>query len=86
MISIAMMLGEKSKDKRSAAKMVWYFPIISRLKRLFANKANAQLMRWHAEGRNKDGMLRHPADGMQWSNFDTKYREFKAEVRNIRFG
>ena len=43
-------------------------------------------MWWHAQGRKKDGMLRHPADGMQWRNFDTKYKEFKNEVRNIRFG
>ena len=43
-------------------------------------------MRWHAVGRKKDGMLRHPADGMQWRNFDRKHKEFSAEVRNIRFG
>ena len=33
--------------KRVPAKLVWYFPIIPRLKRFFKNKDNAKLMRWH---------------------------------------
>jgi hypothetical protein len=36
-------------------------------------------MRWHHEGRTKDGMLRHPADSPAWKNF-------AKEPRNIRFG
>jgi hypothetical protein len=31
-------------------------------------------------------MLHHPADGIQWRNFDRKHKEFAAEVRNRRFG
>jgi len=31
------------------------------------------------------GTLRHPADGLQWRKIDRKYKEFTAEVRNIRF-
>ena len=52
--------------KRVPAKVMWYSPIILRLKRLFRNKDNAKLMRWHKEERKKDSMLRHPADGSQW--------------------
>ena len=58
-------VGVKRKKKRPLVKVVWYFPIIPRLKRLFANRANAELMRWHAEQCKKDGILRHLADGMQ---------------------
>ena len=47
------------------AKVMWYSPIIPRLKRLFRNKDNAKLMRWHKEERKQDSMLRHPADGSQ---------------------
>jgi hypothetical protein len=36
--------------------------------------------------RKKDAMLRHPADGIQWRNFDRKYKDFAVEVRNIRLG
>jgi hypothetical protein len=30
-------------------------------------------------------MLRHPTDIIQWRNFDQKYKDFAAEVRNIIF-
>ena len=49
--------------KRVPAKVMWYFPLIPRLKHLFMNKTNAKLMRWHKEERKQDNMLRHPADG-----------------------
>ena len=35
--------------KRVPAKVMWYPPIIPRLMRLFRNKDNAKLMRWHKE-------------------------------------
>ena len=35
--------------KRVPTKVMWYSPIILRLKRLFRNKDNAKLMRWHKE-------------------------------------
>nr|AAD24042.2 RIM2 protein [Oryza sativa] len=66
--------------------MMWYFPIIPRLRRLFRNKGNARMLRWHAEERQQDGMLRHPADGSQWQNIDRKFKEFGMDARNIRFG
>ncbi|XP_071727304.1 uncharacterized protein [Rutidosis leptorrhynchoides] len=37
------------------AKVLWYFPIIPRLKRLYSNAKHAKLLRWHAEERKKDG-------------------------------
>jgi len=75
------------EDKRHGApwKVVWYFPIIPRLKRLFATAKDAQLLSWHKEGRKNDGYLRHPADAIQWRVIDSKYASFKDEPRNIRF-
>ena len=49
--------------KRVPAKVMWYFPLIPRLKYLFMHKINAKLMRWHKEKSKQDNMLRHPADG-----------------------
>ena len=46
--------------KRVPAKVMWYAPIIPRLKRLFRNKEHAKLLRWHMEDRKKDDKLRHP--------------------------
>nr|ABB46823.1 transposon protein, putative, CACTA, En/Spm sub-class [Oryza sativa Japonica Group] len=50
------------------------------------NKRNARMMRWHAEERQQDRMLRHPADGLQWRNIDRKFKDFGKDARNIRFG
>jgi hypothetical protein len=40
--------GERPK-KRVPAKVMWYAPIIPRLKRLFRNKEHAKLLWWHKE-------------------------------------
>ena len=45
----------KGTKKRVPAKVMWYAPVIPRLKRLFRNKEHAKLMRWHNEDRKKDG-------------------------------
>jgi hypothetical protein len=79
-------MGENKKVKRVPAKVEWYFPIIPHLWRLFVNKANAELLQWHARERKKDATLYHPADGIQWRNFDHKHKDSTVEVRNIRFG
>jgi hypothetical protein len=57
--------GERPR-KRVPAKVMWYAPIIPRLKCLFRNKEHAKLLRWHKEDHKSDEMLRHPADGSQW--------------------
>ncbi|XP_035820340.1 uncharacterized protein [Zea mays] len=72
--------------KRIPAKVMWYFPIIPRLKRLFRNKEHAKMMRWHKEERKVDGMLRHPANGSQWRKVDRTFPDFAEDARNVRFG
>ena len=77
--------GERPR-KRVPAKVMWYAPIIPRLKRLFRNKEHAKLLRWHMEDRKKDEMLRHPADGSQWRKIEREYPDFADDARNLRFG
>ncbi|KAK7346843.1 hypothetical protein VNO80_21366 [Phaseolus coccineus] len=67
-------------------KVMWYLPIIPRMKRLFANPDDAKNLRWHADERKCDGMYRHPADSVQWKKFDDEFPEFGKESRNIRLG
>ncbi|KAK1641941.1 hypothetical protein QYE76_059746 [Lolium multiflorum] len=62
--------------KRVPAKVMWYAPIIPRLKRLFRNKEHAKLLRWHMEERKKDAMLMHPADDRQWRNIEREFPDF----------
>ena len=47
----------KRRQKKIAAKVLWHFPLIPRLQRLFMSSKNADLMRWHHEDRIKDGLL-----------------------------
>jgi hypothetical protein len=54
--------GERPR-KRIHAKVMWYAPIIPRLKHLFRNKEHAKLLRLHKEDRKVDNMWRHPAGG-----------------------
>ncbi|KAL4585211.1 hypothetical protein LXL04_009827 [Taraxacum kok-saghyz] len=74
------------KKNGPPAKLLWYLPIVPRLKRLFANANDAKLLRWHAEERKRDGKMRHVADSPQWRNIDHEFEEFGDEIRNIRFG
>ena len=77
--------GERPR-KRVPAKVMWYAPIIPRLKRLFRNKEHPKLLRWHMEDRKKDEMLRHPADGSQWRKIERKFPRFAGDARNLWFG
>ena len=77
--------GERPR-KRVPAKVMWYAPIIPRLKRLFRNKEHAKLLRWHKEDRKKDEMLRHPADGSQWRKIEREFPDFAGDARNLWFG
>jgi hypothetical protein len=75
-----------SSTKKRPAKQLRWFPLIPRLQRLFMSHHTAPHMRWHAEGRTKDGVLRHPADGQAWKSFDNLHPEFAADSRNVRLG
>jgi hypothetical protein len=65
--------------------VMWYLPVKERIKWIYSNPRDVELMRWHQEGRKKDGMIRDLADACQWINFDAQYREFAKDRRNIRF-
>ena len=50
-------------EKKKIPRMVmWYLPVKDRLKQLFSNHTDTELMRWHQEGRKNDGKIRHPAN------------------------
>ncbi|XP_074337458.1 uncharacterized protein LOC141674647 [Apium graveolens] len=66
------------------AKVMWYFPIIPRFKRMFKSSSIAELMSWHANNRSKDRKMCHPSDSPSWRNVDCRWPEFGSEARNIR--
>jgi len=49
-------------------------------------EGDAKNLRRHAENRKCDGLLRHPADSLQWKNIDKEFPKFGKESRKLRFG
>jgi hypothetical protein len=50
---------EEANERKISSLVIWYLPVIDRLKRLFSSARDAKLMIWHAapDGRKKDGKL-----------------------------
>jgi hypothetical protein len=77
---------EDNKKRKIPALVMWYLPVIDRLKYVFSNLREAELIRWHSKKRRKNNEeIWHPADETQWKFFDLQYKPFGAESRNIRF-
>ncbi|XP_052142041.1 uncharacterized protein LOC127761754 [Oryza glaberrima] len=45
------------ENKKIPRMVMWYLPVKDRLKRLYSNRNDAELMRWHQEGRKNDGKI-----------------------------
>jgi hypothetical protein len=75
-----------SSRKKHPLKMLRWFPVIPQLHRLFMSEHTVPYRWWHAEGRTRDGVWRHPADGEAWRSFDIVHPDFMADSRNVRFG
>ncbi|XP_028066357.1 uncharacterized protein LOC114269267 [Camellia sinensis] len=75
-----------SKGKKIPHKILRYFPLTPRLRRLYMSRKTAKDMRWHSDKRVDDGVGRHPADCKEWKEFDLHYPEFAQETRNVRLG
>ncbi|KAL5578957.1 hypothetical protein UlMin_011399 [Ulmus minor] len=69
-----------------AAKILIYFPIIPRLKRMFRSKEMAESLRWHSTNKSTDGKMRHPVDTPAWESINARWPEFTLEPRNLRLG
>ncbi|KAH7851731.1 hypothetical protein Vadar_015845 [Vaccinium darrowii] len=54
--------------------------------RLFMSSKTASFMKWHDEGRTKDGCMHHPADSPAWQTFDFQHKEFATDPCNVRLG
>jgi hypothetical protein len=80
------MLTKKERRKVTPNKVLRYFPIKPRLKRIFMHKETTRLTRWHDEERTKDGALRHPADSDVWKAIDKEHPKIARDSRHMRFG
>ncbi|GJQ98660.1 hypothetical protein Tco_0009799 [Tanacetum coccineum] len=72
--------------KKLSKKVLRYFPIISRLQRLYKSSHTTKEMTWHAtEKCMEPRTMQHPVNGRAWKDFDTKYPDFAAKPRNSSF-
>ncbi|KAF7139945.1 hypothetical protein RHSIM_Rhsim06G0120600 [Rhododendron simsii] len=75
-----------TRGKKIARKILRYFPLTPRLKRLFMSRAIAKAMRWHMNNPTDGEESGHLAHSDEWKEFDVKHPEFACEARNVRLG
>ncbi|CAL8150911.1 unnamed protein product [Prunus armeniaca] len=66
------------------AKVVWYFLLIPRFKRMFRSHETAKSLTWHAARKSINGQMSHPADSPSWKLLDDKWPEFESLWDGIR--
>ncbi|CAO2822821.1 unnamed protein product [Amaranthus hypochondriacus] len=74
------------KDRRLPNKVLRYFPLIPRLLRMYKSSRIAKDMIWHHKDRTNDGILRHPADGEAWKDFDERLANYASDPQNVKLG
>ena len=68
------------------SKVLRYFPIKERFKRMFRSKRMAKNLQWHLSNASKDGTMRHPVDSRTWAHVNAKWPQFATDPRNLRLG
>ncbi|CAL2271249.1 unnamed protein product [Prunus armeniaca] len=79
-------MTSQNRTTKIPQKVMRYLPWKPRLQRLYMSTHTATDMRWHKEKRVDDDVMRHPADGEAWKEFDRTFPDFAADPRNVRLG
>jgi hypothetical protein len=66
-----------------AYKKLRYFPITSRLQRLFMSPRTAKHMTWHKSHDAVDEVMVYPSNGEAWKHFNSVHPHFSTESRNV---
>ncbi|XP_073058473.1 uncharacterized protein [Primulina eburnea] len=67
-------------------KVLRYFPVIPRFKRMFKSEEMAEDLIWHSNHKSQDHMMRHPVDSVAWDTINHKWPTFASDPRNLRLG
>ena len=67
------------KKKNIAWKVMYYFPLIARLQRLYAATANHMLWHHEHEHEHEGGIMCHPCDSPALKHLDTVFPSFAME-------
>ena len=76
----------KNIKKGIPVKVLRYFPIIPRFKRMFMIQEKAEQLTWHSNHKSQDSKMRHPVDSLAWDSIDRKWPSFASDPRNLRLG
>lgn len=76
----------KEIKKGVPVKVLRYFPIIPRFKRMFRSEKMAEDLRWHFTNKCTDGKMHHPVDSVTWDLVNDRWEDFAIEPRNLRLG
>ncbi|KAK3228711.1 hypothetical protein Dsin_000592 [Dipteronia sinensis] len=76
---------ERTKKIRKGvpAKVLRYFPIMRRFRRMFRSPKLAENLRWHFSNKSEDGHMRHPVDSLAWDYINDKWPDFASDPRNL---
>ncbi|XP_075486375.1 uncharacterized protein LOC142525980 [Primulina tabacum] len=67
-------------------KVLRYFPVIPKLKRIFKSTEKVEELIWHSKHKIQDHMMRHRVDSVAWDTIDHKWPDFASNPRNLRLG
>ncbi|XP_075507555.1 uncharacterized protein LOC142544385 [Primulina tabacum] len=67
-------------------KVLRYFPVIPRFKRMFKSEEMAEDLIWHSNHKSQDHMMRHPVDSVAWDTINHKWPTFASNPKNLRLG
>ncbi|CAL2247912.1 unnamed protein product [Prunus armeniaca] len=79
-------MTSQNRTTKIPQKVMRFLPLKPRLQRLYMSTHTATDMRWHKEKWVDDDVMRHPADGEAWKEFDRTFPEFAVDPRNVRLG
>jgi hypothetical protein len=69
-------------------KVLRYFPIIPRFRRMFRSPLQAAAMTWHSRVDATDDMMRHASQARAWAHINASpvFENFSDDPRNLRLG
>ena len=76
----------RAPGKKIPYKVLHYFSLTPRLRRLYMSGQRAKDMRWYIDKRVDDVIMRHPADSEEWKELDLQHPDFALKPCNVRLG
>ena len=76
----------RAQGKKIPHKVLHYFLLTLRLRRLYMSGQRAKDMKWYIEKRVDGGIMRHLVYSKEWKEFDLQHPDFALKPRNVRLG